>query len=128
MQVNSYRPLPQTRYVAPTGGAAPLAVSEPLPQPKPTQPGPGYGTGLGEVLSDFVAGAKYSTQKLIEFVKHPFDESKRQGPWRNPCEPESTAEKIGRMVPGIVLAAGAFLAGKGLFPGFNFGGPRVGWR
>ena len=130
MQVNSYRPLPTARYTAPTGGAAPRVTSEPMPLPKPVQPAPGQGGGFGEVVSDFFAGAKYGTEKLVEFVKHPFDASKRQGPWRNPCEPESTAEKIGRMVPGVVVAVGAFLLGQVLFKGrFNFGGgPRVGWR
>lgn len=130
MQVSSYRPLPAVRYPAASGVAAPAVMpAEPMPLPKPPQPAPVKG-GLGEVVGDFFAGMKYGTQKIVEFVKHPFDASKRQGPWRNPCDPESTAEKIGRMVPGALLAVGALLVGKGLFKGgFNFGGgPKVGWR
>jgi hypothetical protein len=129
MQVSSYRPLPAARHTAPTGGTL-ATTSEPMPLPKPVPPAPPAQRGpIAEAAHDFVAGMKYSLDKLVEFAKHPFDASKREGPWRNPCDPESTAEKIGRLIPGIALAAGAFLLSKVVFKGgINIGGPRVGWR
>lgn len=127
MQVNSYRPLPTVRYAA---SSTVMPASEPMPLPKPVQPVPTPGGGLKEVASDFVAGVKYGTQRMVEFIKHPFDASKREGPWRNPCDPESTAERIGRAVPGAIVAIGGLLLARGAFKGgFRFGGgPYVGFR
>lgn len=130
MNVSSYRPM---TYTPPT-----TVVT---PPPKPTVPNPdtgaspnvpgfdrnGFGGKVVDAVNDFGFGVKYGAQQLLEFIKHPFDESKRQGPWRNPCEPESLPERIGRWVPGAALAVAGFFLTRGLFGGHR-GLPHVGFR
>lgn len=121
LQINSFRPMSYAQ------SNRTIIVTPPTQPSTPIAPPPATGPGRGGVVGDFWFGMKYGGERIIEFIKHPFDESKREGPWRNPCLPESTAEKIGRWVPGALVAVAGFLIGKAVFrlPG---GGAHVGWR